>query len=105
MHRTYHFLKSANLFPPIPIATNAEQNLSDVETWAQNLPSPQTFPQLNQAQTFPYVHYASGQLPRLNFPLPNQQLTPFIHSANFSTLLLVFHSRTCIHSKWHFQQA
>ena len=84
MQRTYHFLKSANLLPPIPITTNAEQNLSGVETWVQNLPSPQTFPQLNQAQTFPYVHCASRQLPQSNFPLPNQQLTPFIHSANIS---------------------
>ena len=49
--------------PPIPITTNAEQNFSDIETWAQNLPSPQTYPQLNQAQTFPNAHYASGQSP------------------------------------------
>ena len=41
---------------PIPITTNTEQNLSGIETWARNLPSPQTYPQLNQAQSFPNAH-------------------------------------------------
>ena len=70
--------------PPIPITTNAEQNLSGVETGALNLPSPQTYPQLNQAQAFPNTHYSSRQIPQSNFPLPNQQPNPFIHSANVS---------------------
>ena len=69
---------------PIPITTNAEQNFSGVDTWAQNLPSPQTYPQLNQAQTFPNAHYTSRQPSQSHFLLPNQQLTPFIHSANVS---------------------
>ena len=70
--------------PPIPITTNAEQNLSGIETWTKNLPSPQTYPQLNQAQTFPNAHYTSRQPSQSNFPLPNQQPTLFIHSANVS---------------------
>ena len=70
--------------PPIPITTNAEQNLSGLETWARNLPSPQTFPQLNQAQTFPNAHYASRQPPQSNSPWLNQQPAPFTHSANVS---------------------
>ena len=70
--------------PPISITTNAEQNLSGIETWTQNLPSPQTYPKLNQAQTFPNAHYASRQPPQSNFLFPNQQPTPFIHSANVS---------------------
>ena len=70
--------------PPIPITTTAEQNLSGLETWARNLPSPQTFPQLNQALTFPNAHYASRQPPQSNSPWLNQQPAPFTHSANVS---------------------
>ena len=77
-------LSQPNRSPPIPITTNADQYLSGIETWAQNLTSPQTYPQLNQAQTFPNAHYASRQSPQSNFLFPNQQPTPFTHSANVS---------------------
>ena len=70
--------------PLIPITTNAEQNLSGLETWARNFPSPQTFPQLNQALTFPNAHYASRQPPQSKSPWLNQQPAPFTHSANVS---------------------
>ena len=70
--------------PPIPITTNAEQNLSGLETWARNLPSPQTFSQLNQALTFSNAHYASRQPPQSNSLWLNQQPAPFTHSANVS---------------------
>ena len=46
--------------------------------------SPQTYPQLNQAQTFSNAHYACRQPPQPNFPLPNQHPTPFIYPANVS---------------------
>ena len=41
-------------FPTNPITTNAEQNLSGIKTWAQNLPSPQTY------HFSPFSHYDTG---------------------------------------------
>ena len=66
---------------PIPITTNAEQNLSGIKTWAQNLPSPQTYLKLNQAQTFPNALYTSTQtsLCRTSNPLLSSSRPMFLY--------------------------
>ena len=98
--------------PPIPITTNAEQNLSGIETWAQNLPSPQTYPQLNQAQTFPMRTTLLDSLPsqtsffRTSNP-PLLSIRPmFLYLLlGIKRRTLIFHIRICIQSKRHFQRA